>query len=384
MRACAFFVLCGLAIALSAPAADDPAALLKPAKLGAGEARVRVPVEGGFPRSTWIKAQVPHGNKPGETIGVSVALDSLPGRSVVAAKTLAEWGYEVPKGEEFVTIKELLIPAAQLGAAPKKGGRDVLVRVPNVRLYPTEPPADAKNRIFGSDLSLCASDLYQGKLAEKSAQPRLAFADRFLELTVPEKGLTRLETSDLALPDATADATPGLVTVSAALPLRKVLADEATRRYAVLPAFEFASVNGIESYERNKFTIPVTVGVAAINNWECGVMVTMGVVRGCGIKETAAGEQVGVGAAAKSAMAPGVIGELRLALTTDKGRKDLWLKDVPVIIDKNTSNDAVWLGPKFVEKHFKDGVYAAGTDGVWRLHGRCDPDALVAAKMWKK
>ena len=37
------------------------------------------------------------------------------------------------------------------------------------------------------------------------------------------------------------------------------------------------------------------------------------------------------------------------------------------------------FGSAFVEEYFKDGVFACGTDGEWRLHGRVKPEYFDVA-----
>ena len=75
----------------------------------------------------------------------------------------------------------------------------------------------------------------------------------------------------------------------------------------------------------------------------------------------------------------GTVSELRLGLQTGPGfkaQKDFVLKDVPVYVNDDKTSAAVWLGPRFVEKYFTDGVYGYGADGGWRLHGRVKPEDL--------
>ncbi len=374
MRACGRIVLSGLAVGLvavlSSAAADDPAPLLKPVVPTGTQVRVRVVVEGGAPRTMQFKAQVPHGKTKAEMVAVSVAIDTQGGRSYVAAKTVEAWGYEVPKNKEFL-LPELLVPAAQL-APTKKGGRDVLIRITNVKLYVAEPPAEAKNNIFNCTLSLCAADLYKG--AERTMEPRLAFASHFLELTIPATGLKRLDTDDTPLPAVTADATPTLI--PAAGP---------TIRRQGNPVFAYAAVNGQESYKLGNGTVvPLHVSVGSINNWDTGVIISIGLARGCKVEMDEKGTAgTATGAESSSTVIPGKIKELRLGLYTGpdlKVQKDLVLKDIPVVVDQHVSEGFVSLGPKFVETYFKDGVYGSGTDGVWKLHGRCNPELLFDIK----
>ena len=299
-----------------------------------------------------------------------MAIDTQPGKSYVAGKTVEAWGYEVPKNKEFF-LPELLIPAAQVGPAPKKGGRDVLIRLTNVKFQVVETPVSAMDKIYSCTLSLSSADLYKG--AERAMEPRLAFADHFLELTIPAAGLKRLTTDDTPLPDVTADATPALVPAAGPTVVRGA------------PVFAYAAVNGLESYKlASGNSVPVNVGVSAITNWSTGVVITIGLARGCKVEmDQGASAGTGTGADTKTEMIPGKIKELRLGLYTGTGlkvQKDLVLKDVAVVVDKNASDGYVWLGPKFMETYFKDGVYACGTDGVWKLNGRCDPELLFDIK----
>lgn len=365
----------GLLAALAAPAADDPNGLLKPVAPSGAGARVRVVVTGGCPETTQIKAQVPHGKKKSDLIDVSVALDTQPGKSYVSAKMLESWGYEVPKSKEFV-LPELLISGAQAAPVPKKGGRDVTIRLTNVKLAVVEAPAGTQDKVYTCSLSLSATELFKG--GERAIEPRFAFADKFLEMTVPGAALKRAETSDAPLPGVTADPAPGRIPAAGPTVMRNGL-----------PVFAYASVNGMTEYKLGNGTpVPVNVGVASINNWNTGVVVTIGLARGCKVKmEQGKDAGTGTGVESKTEMIPGTIEELRLGLVTGPGlkaQKDLVLKDLPVVIDKNASEGYLWLGPKFIETYFKDGVYASGPDGVWKLHGRCDPELLFDTKTRKK
>jgi hypothetical protein len=385
MRWCGRITLCGLltvlAASLSAPAADGPDPLLKPLTPTGTQARVRLPTKGGFPDTLQFNAQVPHGKNKGEVVDITVAVDTQPGKSFVAEKTVAAWGYEVPANKEFV-LPELLVPAAQVAPA-RKGGRDVLVRLTNVKLHVVSPPADAKDQIYQCTIALSATDLYRG--GEKAIEPRLSFGDHFLELTVPTAepkktspppvlGLKRLSTDDFAAPEVTADATPGLVPVAAP-----------TANRGGTPLLAYVAINGKDAYPlANKNLMPVNASVSGINNWNTGIVLSLGLARGCKIEfdeNKRAG--TGTGALAQTEMVEGKIKELRIGLVTGPGlktQKDLVLKDVPVVVDKSVSEGMMWVGAKFIETHFKDAVYAAGADGLWKLHGRCDPEALADIK----
>ena len=77
-----------------------------------------------------------------------------------------------------------------------------------------------------------------------------------------------------------------------------------------------------------------------------------------------------------------LIGVMVGLLTGDgfKAQKDFVLKDVAVLVNDNKSESAIWLGPRFVETYFTDGVYGCASDGTWRLHGRVKAEFLEDIK----
>jgi len=218
-------------------------------------------------------------------------------------------------------------------------------------------------------MSITPTALFQGN--ERTMQPRLAFADKFLELTVPNANVKHLNSSDVAL---------GEVTVSE--PAYTLAATPTTIRNG-RPAFTYAAVNGKESFlSPNKTPIPVSVSVASINNTEAGIIVSQPLAVGCGV-EIGKDGMVVVGVETKSQFVPGKMKELRLGLMTGPDLKvpqDIVLKELPVMVDKNAVDSYIFLGQKFVEMYFKDGVLAVGADGVWKLHGRVDPALLADIK----
>ncbi|QJW96346.1 pepsin/retropepsin-like aspartic protease family protein [Frigoriglobus tundricola] len=381
MRVPGRIALFGLAIALSAAlaasAADDPPPLLKPVAPQGNQVRVRAPLTPGYPKTMQLTAQVPKvakGGKKTELVDVLVALDSMPNPSYVTAKKLESWGYVVPKNKEFV-LPELLVPAAQVAPKPAKGGTDAVVRLTNIRLTVVDTPASGDDTIFFSDMSLSSSTLYQN--GERAMEPRLSFGDKYLELTVPSAIVKRPGTDNFPTPPATASTDAKLAPAVGATTLRNGL-----------PVFSYAAVNGQESYKlASGTTVPVNVVVASISNWDTGVVVTVGLARGCKV-ETNVGMPgaTATGAEGKSEMVPGKIKELRLGFATGPGlkeKKDLVLKDVPVWVDKNVSEGLLYLGPKFMDTHVQDAVYAGGADG-WKLYGRINQDLLFDIKTRKK
>jgi hypothetical protein len=361
-----------LAAVVAAPAADEPAPLLKPVTPAGSSLRVRLPVVPGYPKTMQFPAQVPNGKKKSDLLTISVAFDSLPNPSYVTAKKLESWGYEVPKNKEFL-LPELFFTTAQIAPKPAKG-HDVVVRLTNIKLTVIDSPASSDNTIYNCDMSLSALAVYYG--SERMIEPRLSFADKFLELTVPSTIVKRPGTEDTPVPEVSTTTDATLVTAVGPMVVKG------------RPVFAYAAVNTQEAYKTANGTIvPVHVAVASINNWEPGIVLTMGLARGCKVEmDQAATGMMGTGVESKTEMIPGKMKEFRLGLLTGPGlktQKDLVLKDVPVVVDKNISEGGVTIGQKFIDTYFKDGVYAGDANG-WKLHGRVNPDVLFDIKSRKK
>lgn len=385
MRAVGRFALCGLTVVLAfaSSAADDPPPLLKVVTPTKNQVRVRIPMDGGVHDVSQIRAQVPSKKKKQqqqqpkqpELIDVTVAISSQPGQCHITAKKLRSWGYDAVARKEFV-LPELLIPASQIAPDAKQNGRDVLVRLTNIKLQVVEVPAAAKDSIYTCDFSLTTTELF--KAAERTMEPRLAFKDKFLEFTVNANAVKRLGTSDMAGMEVTADPSSMLVPAIGPMIVRNGR-----------PVFAYASVNGIESYKlANGTVVPVDVRIVSVVNWDPGIVLSIGLARGCKVEMNQEGNgEVGIGVDANTVMIPGKVAELRLGFYTGanyKVQKDFVLKDIKVVVDKNASEGFVWLGRKFIAKHFKDGVYAAGSDGAWKMHARLDPETLFDIKTRKK
>jgi hypothetical protein len=369
-RRALFGVVAVFAAAVAATAADEPAPLLKPVTPAGSQVRVRLPVTAGFPKTMSFNAQVPRAKKKGELIDVTVALDTIPGKSYVTAKKLESWGYEVPKDKEFV-LPELTFTAVQIAPKPSKSGTDALVRLTNLKLTVIGDPASSDNTVYLCDLSLSATTLYQN--SERAMEPRVSFADKFLELSVSASIVKRPGTEDTKLVEVTTSSDAKLVPAYAATTAR-----------AGISVFSYAAVNGQDSYKTaDGKSFPVSAAVSSIANVPTGVIVTIGLVRGCKIEmDQAAAGMNAMGVEAKGEFFPGKIKELRVAVHTGPGLKtvkDLVIKDLPVLIDKNQSEGYMLFGQKFLDTYFTDAVYAGGPDG-WKLHGRIDPDLLADIK----
>jgi hypothetical protein len=356
-----------LFVAAVAPAADEPAPLLKPVTPPTGSLRVRIPIDTSskYTDSRFVAraAKV----KKGEYADVRVAFDTQPGKSHVSTKMWQSWGYEVP-ANKVVVLPELIVPAVQLAPKVSKG-RDVEVKLPSITLEVVDPPGDS-DQVFDADLYIRINDLT--KNAERAFEPRFYFGDKTLELTVPTSAIKRLGTGDEVPPEPGVTAEPSLVIASGATVVRG------------LPVMAYSSINGLTKYKTpDGKEEHVTVGVSSNSNWPGGIMLTMGTARGCGVELDNDKDLTSKGATFEGQVAKGKVKEFRLGFSTGPGfkaQKDLVLKDVTVYVDKNASGHFVWLGSKFVNDHLKDGVYAMGADGAWKLLGRANPDELQDIK----
>ena len=346
------------------PAADTPAPLVKPVTPTNG-IRARIAVADDKETNMHFKAQIhkPKGKK-GEMIDVKVLIESQPMIGRVTLKQWKEWGFEVPPNRTTV-LSELIIPAAQLAPKPAKG-RDIEVRITNVKLDIVEP-TDGRNAVWGGDLYLGLRDLTGG--ADRAFEPRIYFPDRFLELTVPNAAIKRLNAGDATSPDPMVTADDGLVPVVGTM--------TTTGPGTSAPVFTFASVNGLTQYKQPTGKVDtVNAGVSSTTNFPTpGIVMTMNTARGCGAEIDKMPRDAEPGT--------GKIKELRLGFHTGAGFKvqqDLVLKDVAIHVIDDKTMSFVWLGPRFIEEFFKDGVYGCGPDGIWRLHGRVKADLLQDIK----
>ena len=371
------------------PAADEPAAapLLKEVKAGPGTLRVRIPVKPGFPDPMSFAAQVPRAKKKSELIDVKVAFEVMPGQSYVTVKKLESWGYEPGKAKEFV-LPELLVPATQVSPKPTKGS-DAVIRLSNVKLTVIADPASKDDTVHMADISLSSTTLFQ--YADRAADARTSFADKFIELTVPAATAVRRPGTDAVAAADVSVSPDGKLVPSVGSTVNRTIPSDNPAMMRGMPVFTYAAVDEQDSYKTpDGKTIPVSVAVSTISNMPSGVMVTLGLARGVKIDfDAAAAGQAAIGVDMKSAFVPGKIKQLRLGLTVDKKakgqkeQKDIVIKDIPVMVDKNISEGYLLIGQKFIDTYFIDGVYTNSSEG-WKLHGRTNPELLFDIKTRKK
>jgi hypothetical protein len=249
------------------------------------------------------------------------------------------------------------------------GGRFVDVRLGGVRVVLVEPPGKV-DTVLGCDLLVSLSDLT--RRSDRLYEPRLYFADGFLELSVPAGAVKRLnEGTDQPLEPA----------VNPDAKLVPAMIATALRGPAV---FSHAAVNGKSSYKTpSGKDQPVNVMVSSTTRSPGGIIMTLGAARGCGVELEKGKDIAGKGTSFETSMARGKIKELRIGLQAGEGYKsqrDLVLNDVTVWVDKNDSEHMIWLGPEFLRAQFKDAVYGCGLDGAWKFHGRVMAEKLQDVK----
>jgi hypothetical protein len=349
-------------------AAEEPAPLLKPVVPGSERVRVRIATSEEKDSFLHVRARVPKAiGKKGELVDIRAAFEIRPGRAVVSTKTWQSWGYDVPANRIGI-LPELVMPGLQL--APKSaGGRDVEARFTGLRVEIVDPPGKAA-AVLGCDLLVSLSDLT--KQTDRLYEPRLYFTDQFLELTVPAGSVKRQGTGGDAPPDPGVNLDPKLV---------PVMATTATRGPAVLT---YTAINGRANYKTaDGKDQPVHATVSSTTRAPGGIILSMGVARGCGVELDKGKEIIGKSTDFETNLARGRVKELRIALQTGpafKSPRDLVLTGVTVWVDKNDSGHLVWLGPEFLRAHFKDAIYSCGPDGSWKLHGRVASDGLQDVK----
>jgi hypothetical protein len=353
------FPVCLAAIAI---AADEPAPLLKPVVPGPNRVRARFATHEGKIGFMHLEGRVAvaKGNRE-DYAEVRVAFEIRPGRAVVAAKAWQRWGYAVPANKIGI-LPQLVLPCVQVAPKPA-GDRAAEVRFAGIRVEVVEPPGDAET-VLGCDLLVSLSDLT--RQSDRLYEPRLHLGERFLELTVPAGSVRRTEAGGDAPAEPVVNPDPKLV---------PAMATTARRGPAVL---SYSALNGHARYRTaDGKEVPVNMTVSSTTRAPGGVIVSLGVARGCGIEIEQGKEIAGSGTSFQTSMARAKVEELRIGLMTGTGYgtpRDLVLKDVTVWVDKHDSGHMVWLGPEFLRAHFKDSVYACDSDGVWKFLGRVRPE----------
>jgi hypothetical protein len=232
-------------------------------------------------------------------------------------------------------------------------GRDIEYRLKDIKVSLYEAPGGDKAGI-SNHLGISVSMLTNN--SDALLEPRVHFADRYIELSAPNGSLKKLNTGEPTSP------APQLTTdeklVASVIPMNS-------------NAFSFMTVNGQSQYIR----IEKLYTVSAILTNGSGIQISMPVnmARGCGVemdeRETT-----------------GKVRELRFGPVSGpniKGQKDFVLRDITIPINKNEEAYTLWVSAQFVEEYFKDGVFGCSSDGVWRLHGRVKPDLLEDIKTRK-
>jgi hypothetical protein len=367
LNALAFSVLAA-AITLGAPPPAEPGPLLKPVVPPSTSIRVRIPVVEERGTTMQFKAQIPKGKgKKGETIDITVGIETLPGPSYVSSKLWQSWGYEVPQNR-IAVLTELIIPGWQIAPKTTKG-RDVFAKIPSIAMEIIEPPGGVE-KVRGCDIFLSLKELT--KNADRTFETRFYFQDKYFELSIPAGAVKRPGSGEEAPPDPAITMDADLVVIAAPMANRG------------MPLFAYSSINGLTQYKTAEGKIEtVNAGVSSTNDWPAGVLMTIGTARGCGVEMEQDKDVKGTGATFETRAIKGKIKELRLGVMTGMGmktQKDIVIQDLTVYIDKSNSGHFVWLGPRFLDTYLKDHIYACGTDGMWQLHGRLKPDLLQDIK----
>ncbi|HJZ55232.1 MAG TPA: hypothetical protein VKE74_09750 [Gemmataceae bacterium] len=356
--------------ASSAQPAKEP--LLKAVTPPAGQVRVRVPLAEGMTKAIQMRAQVPHPKKKGETIEITVALDTI-NRSMVTAKMLENWGYPAPTGKTFV-LPELLIVGNQL--APKSAkGSDVLVRITNLKMDVIEAAPDGGSQLFNADMVMLLPDLL--KVASRPAEPRFHFNERFLDLTIPPTLVRRPGTGEEPMPEPEAPPDPKLATVACPLSLTPGL------------SFTSASVNGTDTFHMpDGKTHTVVPMLASCTHGGNGVIMNIGMARALKLDvDLTKDATAGMSTDKKLRLIEYKLKELRVGVLSGPGLKvaqELVFTDIPIWIEVIDSDPGLWIGYPFIATHFKDAVLAITPDGTAKLHGRVNPELIKDPRPKKK
>ena len=339
------FALVAAFVAIAAfVVAADPPPLLPPLKGQASMPRVRLPMDKDDPSMFAARITDPKAKKA--TTAVKLEASTLVYEVKVSIQQWKAWGFTVP-ANRIDKLPEVIIPAAQV--APKLAkGQDVEYRLKDIKVMLYEAPGGAKGGV-GNVLQIPFDLLTAG-----TAEPRIYFADRFLELGAPAARVKALDAGDAA---------PAALKVTDDKKLLPVVA--ALNRNA----FAFVSVNGQTQYFLGTGKLEPVVAVLDLDAG-APITITADIARGCGVN---------------IAKGQGKVAELRFGSITGasiKGQRDLVLKNVTVDVSDDVDAHVIWLSAAFVEEYFKDGICVCkGT--AWKLHGRVPGDLLEEVKTRK-
>ena len=358
----------------AADAAVTP--VVKPVTPAAGSARVRVPIIGdeNTPYQTKGKLARPKG-KPGEPIDIAIGINTGGGNARATAKMVKSWGYSIGP-DKTVILPELALVGFQVAPKPSKG-KDVLARIRDIKVEVLDDVADGTDKVLGTDLLIGVYDIIRHH--PRSAEPRLHFREKFLDLTLPNgsvkpAGIERESELNPLAPLDGADLATFVAPLTTRLPG---------------PAFATASINGFDTVKgKTGMNQPLAIEITGATTTPVGVILSLGAARTIGIDvDLALAKKNGFTLASKQPAIEARVKELRISASTGKKLdtpREIVIKDFPVLVDVSESNPFVWLGPSFINRYFPDAVFAVATDGTAKLYGRVSPNLLQEAKPRKR
>jgi hypothetical protein len=261
-------------------------------------------------------------------------------------------------------LPDLTLTGTQIAPKAVKGS-DAQIRVGPIRVAVVEEEANKSDQITGTDLILTLGELTAK--SGRSADPRLFFTDRFLDVNFPPGVVKQPGTGEDPEPDPVSEAKPDLTVFAAPM----------TNRAA--PLFTHATVNGMDVVTLGAGPAPLRIYLDTTQYIEsiAGVIVNIGAARPLGIDVDLSKGRYHLTRAK----------ELRLGVQTGAGfktAKDIVLTNVPVFVDTFASEAQAYIGSRFIREYFPDAVFVHDAEWNPKLYGRVKPELLAEPKIPRK
>jgi hypothetical protein len=334
--------------------------LVKPVVAPAGKVRVEYQLTEGDGKPFMVAGLVQPRKSGEKPVEVKVGLSS--GQGMVTVAALKTWGYDAQPGKQFTLPSLTLIGEAKVGGKPSQ----VQVKLSNLILNVVKTAFGSDDNVSGADLQI---SLAQTLLAPASqSELWMTFENpAVLQISYPAAAVKKTGEAEERKPmEATPDADR--------VPLRLTLSPNDF-------GFTMVAFHGKPTAAKAKYC-GFDVSMTAQNL----VYVTMPTTREYMLVPDDGNFQEVTGADRVSKVGKGTAKNLRLTAAAGAGWKaplDLYFEAVPLNIDAEAQQFAIFLGPGYFKQFVQSPLLAVGSDGVPRLYGYATKGATLDPKAKK-
>ena len=345
-------------ILVSAASGAEP--LVKPVVPAKTMTRVDFPLTEGDGKPFMIAGFVSPKATKEQPAAVKIGLSST--YPMVTVLALKHWGYDAVPGKLFTLPSLILVGEAKVMGKPAQ----VQVKLSNIALNVVKTAFGSDENVSGADLQI---SLLQTLLAPAGqSELWMTFEDNaVLQANYPTAAVKKTGPADER---KIAEATPDVDRVPVKLTLTPGELGFSMVAFHGKPAVAKAKLCGFD------------VSMTAMNL----VYVTMPTTREYMLKPDDGDFAVVEGADRVSKVGKGTAKDLRLTAATGAGLKlplDLYFETVPLNIDAEAQQFAIYLGPGYFKKFVQAPLLAIGSDGIPRLYGYAAKGATLDPKAKK-